>query len=146
METTGAPARLRGRPSWLLNSAALQATRLVNDGFAAVGARRYHYKLLATLEEFGPASQADLSRRGGVDRSDVVAAVNEMAERGFVERAVDPADRRRNIVTITEAGTRHLGHLDEVLAGAQDALLAPLSAAEREDLVGMLSRIVEHHS
>ncbi|GAA0222218.1 hypothetical protein GCM10010492_20480 [Saccharothrix mutabilis subsp. mutabilis] len=146
METRGAPTRLRGTPSWLINEVAVHATRLVNEGFAAVDARRYHYKLLATLEEFGPASQADLGRRGGVDRSDVVATVNELADRGFVERAVDPADRRRNIVTITDAGAAHLRHLDDVLARAQDTLLAPLSAADREDLVRMLSRLAEHHS
>ncbi|WP_309110969.1 MarR family transcriptional regulator [Saccharothrix sp.] len=146
MESRGAPARLRRTPSWLINEVAVHATRLVSEGFASAESRRYHYKLLATLDEFGPASQADLGRRGGVDRSDVVAAVNELAERGFVERAVDPADRRRNIVTITAAGAEHLRHLDEVLAVAQDALLAPLSAAERQELVRMLSRLAEHHS
>ncbi|MBB5953513.1 DNA-binding MarR family transcriptional regulator [Saccharothrix tamanrassetensis] len=146
METRGAPARLRGTPSWLLNQTATVAQRLVADGFGAEGARRYHYSLLATLEEFGPTSQAELGRRGGVDRSDVVATVNELSERGFVERSPDPGDRRRNVVTLTEAGTAHLRHLDEVLARAQEALLAALPRKDREQLVRLLNQVLEHHS
>lgn len=43
-----------------------------------------------------------------MDRSDVVAALNELAGQGLVERTRDPADHRRNIVTITPAGLRAL--------------------------------------
>lgn len=145
METRGAPDRLRGTPSWLLNQAATWARRLVSDGLGAVDARRYHYSLLAALDQFGPASQADLGRRGGLDRSDVVATVNELSDKGFAERRPDPADKRRNIVTITPPGLAHLRHLDRVLGQAQDALLAPLSTAEREELVRMLNVVLEHH-
>ncbi|NUT47851.1 MAG: MarR family transcriptional regulator [Saccharothrix sp.] len=145
METSGAPRRLRGTPSWLISVAATHAHRLVSVVFGVVGARRYHYSLLAALDEFGPASQADLGRRGGLDRSDVVATVNELADQGFVERRPDPGDRRRNIVTITPSGMAHLRHLDRVLGQAQESLLAPLSAAEREELVRMLNVVVEHH-
>jgi MarR family transcriptional regulator, lower aerobic nicotinate degradation pathway regulator len=44
------------------------------------------------------------------------------------------------------AGTAHLGRLDELLAGVQDELLAPLSRAERQQLIGLLSRILEHYA
>ncbi|MEU4803838.1 MarR family winged helix-turn-helix transcriptional regulator [Actinosynnema sp. NPDC023587] len=146
MDSKGAPARLRGTPSWLLGQTALLAQRLVADRLGAEGARRHHYALLAALEEFGPASQAELGRRGGVDRSDVVATVNALSDRGFVERSPDPGDRRRNVVTLTRAGGEHLRHLTGVLAGAQETLLAPLSDAERQDLVRMLTSVLEHHS
>ncbi|MFI9007687.1 MarR family winged helix-turn-helix transcriptional regulator [Actinosynnema sp. NPDC053489] len=145
METSGAPHRLRGTPSWLLGQATTHAQRLVSEALGAVGARRYHYSLLAALEEFGPASQADLGRRGGLDRSDVVATVNELADKGFVLRRPDPGDRRRNIVTVTPAGAAHLRLLDRVLGHAQESLLEPLSAAEREELVRVLNVVLEHH-
>src|SRR5215217_1167090 len=124
-----------GKPSWLMTQTALHAHRLVSDGLAAADARGYHYRLLAALEEFGPASQAALGRRTGIDRSYVVEAVNELADRGLVERARDPEDRRRNIITITPPGARQLRRLDGVLAGIQDELLAPLSTHERDELM-----------
>ncbi|WUE02568.1 winged helix DNA-binding protein [Nonomuraea sp. NBC_00507] len=37
---------------------------------------------------------------------DVVAAIDELAGQGFVERTPDPDDRRRNMVTLTTAGER----------------------------------------
>ncbi|MCC8248347.1 MarR family winged helix-turn-helix transcriptional regulator [Saccharothrix luteola] len=144
METSGAPRRLRGATSWLLGQATTHAARLVSEALGAVGARRYHYSLLAALDEFGPASQAELGRRGGLDRSDVVATVNELAEKGAVERHPDPDDKRRNIVTITPSGVAHLRHLDRVVGQAQETLLAPLSAAEREELVRVLNVVLEH--
>ncbi|TQM78042.1 DNA-binding MarR family transcriptional regulator [Saccharothrix saharensis] len=145
METSGAPQRLRGTTSWLLGQTTTHAHRLVSEALGAVGARRYHYSLLAALDEFGPASQADLGRRGGLDRSDVVATLNELEGKGFVERRPDPGDKRRNIVTITPAGMAHLRHLDRVLGQAHESLLAPLSAAEREELARMLNAVLEHH-
>lgn len=141
-----APTRVRAKPSWLLNQAALPANRLVAAGLAGVDGRRHHYVLLAALDEGGPASQADLSRRTSIDRSDMVAAVNELAEQGLVQRSPDPADRRRNVVSLTAAGRRHLGRLERLLDRAQDELLAPLSPEERRALVDLLTRVVDHHA
>ena len=129
-----------------MTRAASHAHRLVSEGMASAGARGYHYRLLAALAESGPASQAELGRRSGIDRSDVVASVNELAEAGFVERATDPADRRRNVVTMTPAGAGQLQRLDGVLTRIQDHLLAPLSADERDELARLLGRVLDHHA
>jgi MarR family transcriptional regulator, lower aerobic nicotinate degradation pathway regulator len=140
------PTRLRRAPSWLIGQAAAHSHRLLTDRFAAAEARGHHYRLLAALEEFGATSQATLGRRTGIDRSDVVAAINQLAARELVERAPDAADRRRNVITLTPAGRRHLRRLDTVLGEIQEELLAPLSATERDEFARLLSRIVEHHT
>lgn len=146
MESTSAPARLRALPSWLLNQAARPAQHLVTEGLRAVGAQRYHYSVLAALDEFGPASQIALGRRSGIDRSDMVAVVNDLTAQGSVSRQPDATDRRRNVVTITPAGHRHLQALDDIVNGAQRDLLAPLSADERAELVRLLGKVVDHHA
>ncbi|WP_424531180.1 MarR family winged helix-turn-helix transcriptional regulator [Sphaerisporangium viridialbum] len=140
------PKRLRTLPSRLTNQAALVANRIVDQALAKAGVRRYHYSLLAALEEYGPASQANLGRRTGIDRSDMVATVNDLAERHLVKRASDPEDRRRNIITITAAGQRQLTELDRLLADAQDEFLTPLPTADRQHLIDLLTRLAEHHS
>lgn len=140
------PARLRGMPSRLLSMLATHAQRLVGEALADADARTYHYALLAALEEFGPASQAALSRRTGIYRSDLVATINELADRKLLERTPDPGDRRRNVITLTREGRRHLGRLDALLADVQNDLLAPLSAVERDALTGLLGRLLDHHT
>ncbi|MGW0197772.1 MarR family winged helix-turn-helix transcriptional regulator [Nonomuraea sp. NPDC003201] len=139
------PQRLRTLPSRLTNHAAQTANRIVDQALGQAGLRRYHYALLAALEEYGPASQAALGRRTGIDRSDMVATVNDLAERRLLERAPDPDDRRRNIITITAAGRSQLTHLDRLLAAAQDEFLSPLPPADRQNLIDLLTRLVDHH-
>jgi MarR family transcriptional regulator, lower aerobic nicotinate degradation pathway regulator len=140
------PARWERLPSWLLTQTASHAHRLVGEGFSSVNARGYHYRLLVTLEEFGPASQAALGRRSGIHLSDMVAAINELAEHKLVQRTPDPADRRRNVISLTTAGKRQLRRLEKRLAETQDELLAPLSPEERQRLTDLLSRLLDHHN
>ncbi|MBT2233269.1 MarR family winged helix-turn-helix transcriptional regulator [Nonomuraea sp. NEAU-A123] len=140
------PDRLRRRASRLLSQMTAQSDRLTNEGLAQADARKWHYAALASLQEYGPGSQATLSRRTGIYRSDMVAVLNELAERGLVERAPDPGDRRRNVITITAQGRRHLHCLDKVLDDLHEELLAPLLPAERDQFVDLLTRLVDHHT
>ncbi|WP_189545035.1 MarR family winged helix-turn-helix transcriptional regulator [Streptomyces gelaticus] len=140
------PDRLRRRASRLLSQLTMRSDRLITEGLARTGARKWHYAVLASLQEYGPGSQAELSRRSGIHRSDIVGVLNELAERHLVERAPDPADRRRNIITISPRGRRHLRLLDKILDGLDDEVLAPLSQAERDQFVRLLGRLLDHHT
>src|SRR5215813_13915982 len=131
-------ARLRNLPTRLLSLAAMLSDRRVNDALGRADARKWHYAVLATLDEFGPASQAELSERTRIHRSDLVAVINELTERALVDRSADPADRRRNVVTLTRQGHRHLLRLDRLLAEVQNEVLAPLSPPQREQLAQLL--------
>ncbi len=121
-----APSRIRDRPTWLISRTYGRSHGLLNDGFAASGAglRSYHYRLLAALEEWGPVGQADLGRSTSVDRSDV-------------------DNRRRNIVSITPAGSKQLRALDHVLDEIQERVLAPLSQNERRQLTKLLRKLAD---
>ena len=132
-------------PSRLLSQTSMHGDRLVNEALAAVDSRKWHYAVLVALQDSGPASQATLSRRTCIYRSDLVAVINELAERDLVERTPDPEDRRRNVITLTPQGREHLRRLDDLLSDVQDNLLAPLDRTERAQLVGLLTRLIEHH-
>ncbi|MFI0718237.1 MarR family winged helix-turn-helix transcriptional regulator [Streptomyces sp. NPDC021224] len=139
------PTRLRALPSRLLGLAGMWSDRRVADGLAAIGAHKWHYAVLAALHEYGPASQAQLSDRSGIHRSDMVAAINELAAEEYVARAPDPSDRRRNVITITPRGRRRLARIDTLLTDLQDDVLAPLTPAERTELTRLLALLVAHH-
>ena len=138
-----APALLMTKPTWLISQVSAHAHAVMAGRLGSVHARGYHFRVLAALAEFGPASQASLGRRADMDRSDVTAAVGELAAAGLVRRAADAGDRRRNIVTITDPGLVRLRELDNILAAVQDEVLAPLSADERSVLTGLLTRVLE---
>lgn len=133
--------RVASRPTWLLSRAHQRAHGLLRTAFEAEGVRGYHFRVLAALEEYGASSQADIGRRTLIDRSDVVATIDDLVASGHVRRDSDPADGRRNLVTITRAGKVALERWDRVLTGVQEEVLQPLTAAERRTLVRLLEKI-----
>jgi DNA-binding MarR family transcriptional regulator len=122
-------------------NARAQAIRL--DAFSAADSSGYITRLLASLADEGEASQAELSRRTGIDPSDVVAALNEMASHGFITRRRDASDGRRNVVAMTARGRTELRRLDAVVAAIQERFLAPLTSAERRQLLHILTKLAD---
>ena len=133
--------RVATTPTWLLSRANARAQRLLAEAFAEQGVRGYHFRLLAAIEEHSPTSQANLGRQTGLDRSDVVATLNDLVAAGLARREPDPDDRRQNLVTITTDGRARLDQLDAVLSQVQKDFLAPLTATEQNTLTRLLSKL-----
>ena len=115
---------------------------MLNDALNKAGMSGYQFRVLAALEEHGPASQAEVSRRTGIDTSDVVAAVNDLVSTRYARRRPDQNDRRRNIVSITRAGLGALERVGRVIDAVQDEVLEPLSNAERDTLMRLLAKLL----
>ena len=86
-----------------MSEAARRGHQLVSDGFAEEGLRKPHFTVLVTLDEIGPASQAELGRRLWIDRKNMVAVINDLETAGLVED-VDEGHVRRLSVGTTNVG------------------------------------------
>jgi MarR family transcriptional regulator, lower aerobic nicotinate degradation pathway regulator len=139
-----APSRIAQRPTWLISRVYARSSRLLGTAFEAHGGglRGYHYRLLAAIDEYGAASQADLGRSVSLDRSDVTAVLSELEARCLVERAVDPEHKRRKIVTLTPAGREQLLALDAIVDQIQEDFLVPLTTVQRRQLTDLLGRLL----
>jgi DNA-binding MarR family transcriptional regulator len=135
------PRRLTKLPSWLAGQAAQRAARLVSEALGEEGFRRHHFAVMTALAEDGAASQAELGRRVWLDRSDLHAVLNELERDGLVARKQDERDRRRNLVELTPAGTAALKRLDARVDSAQEEFLAPLTEADRRELLRLLAEL-----
>src|SRR4051794_35109354 len=109
-------------------------------------AARADFAVLAALTEYGPLSQAEIGRRLGLDRNDVNGILNRLESAHRVGRQIDPADRRRNIVTVSPAGHAYLAELQDHTDAVQDELLVGLDTAERRHLQSLLAKLLQGHS
>lgn len=134
-------AAIRSLPSWLLGRAAARGRALVAEALAVEGLKMWHHVVLSAVRDLAPVAQADLGRSAGLDPKDLVGILNDLQSAELVVREPDPKDRRKNAVSLTEDGARLLRRCEKAARAANDELLAPLSAAERERFMGLLIRI-----
>jgi len=138
------PPSLLELDAYLLSKIGKDARRRAAVRLAERELRLWHMAVLAALEDFGPLVQRELAARLGLDPSDVVKVLDELTARGQVERTRDPADRRRVQARLTPAGHAVLAELLAEARATDENLLAPLDPAERRQLHGLLTRVLDH--
>ncbi|MEV8070814.1 MULTISPECIES: MarR family winged helix-turn-helix transcriptional regulator [unclassified Streptomyces] len=134
-------AEIRSLPSWLLGRAAARGRALVAEALAGHGLKMWHHVVLSAVRDLAPVAQADLGRGVGLDPKDLVGVLNDLQSAGLVLREPDPRDRRKNAVSLTAEGARLLERCERAAREANDTLLEPLSAAERDRFMELLVRI-----
>lgn len=126
----------------MLVRASAGMTRLGAETLAPLGIDGRHYGVLAVLSELGPVSQQRLADLLAVDRSTMVAFVDELERQGHVRRGRDPGDRRAYAIELTDSGAELQRKAADLLAGCERKYLDPLSAAERRQLLDLLGQLV----
>jgi DNA-binding MarR family transcriptional regulator len=116
----------------------LKAGHVIGVEFEAaldsLGLTGREFLVLSFVRTAPDLSQQGLSERLGLDPTLVVGLVDALEERSYLRRAKDPADRRRNVLSLTTSGIAV--HDDAVAAAghAEQAFLAPLTPAQRTEL------------
>jgi DNA-binding MarR family transcriptional regulator len=85
-------------------------------------------------------TQHEFSKALNLDPSTVVGLLHELEEPGLVTRRRDPADRRRQIVSLSESGAAVFAGTH--CTGIDDELLKTLAPSERAMLHSLLVRAV----
>jgi DNA-binding MarR family transcriptional regulator len=99
------------------------------------------WAVLAKLHEAGPSSQNRLGRLTAMDAATIKGVVDRLIERGFIETRPDPADARRRVIALSEAGRRLVERSIEQARAITRETLDPLTPGEREALVGLLRKL-----
>jgi DNA-binding MarR family transcriptional regulator len=87
---------------------------------------------LSKLHQIGDCSQNLLGRLIGMDVATIKGVVERLVKRGYVQIAPDLTDRRRLVLTVTDAGRALYARLAPVAASVSDATLAPLRPQDRD--------------
>ena len=99
------------------------------------------FSALTFVVETPNLTQSDLARRLGIERSGLVAIVDELEGRGYLNRVAVPQDRRIQALAPTDAGVQAYEAALALIHAHEDRVLHMLDAKEREQLVHLLKKI-----
>lgn len=99
------------------------------------------FSALALIMQFPLITQSDLARKLGIERSGLVAIIDDLEGRGYVVRQPVPTDRRVQALAPTEVGKVAYQHAIEAVRAHEAQLLSGLTVQETQTLVGLLKKI-----
>jgi DNA-binding MarR family transcriptional regulator len=117
------------------------ATDLFAARIEAYELKPKHVGLMVVLDAGRASSQLEIAGVMGVAPSLVVALADHLEKLGAIQRVRDPADRRRQLLTLTERGRELLAVCGKLAQSADAAFAADLTAAESAVLSGLLDRL-----
>ncbi|WP_230461379.1 MarR family winged helix-turn-helix transcriptional regulator [Sphingobium sp. CAP-1] len=111
------------------------------ETFSDLGLTQKQVAILWLIEDQPGIAQADIGRRLRMDRASVMAIVNRMQDRGFLKRGASAHDRRRQTLSLTDAGAVELRKARASIAAHEAWLKARFTAEETASLMALLRRI-----
>jgi len=135
------PAGLARWTGFLLARAHQRAHGLFQAALAPLELTPKSFGALSVITERGPLSQAALGETLRVDRTTIVAVVDELEHSGYVTRGHNSADRRVHSLEVTPSGQAALRAAERLASGSHDELLGDLTSSERDELRALLARI-----
>jgi len=100
-----------------------------------------HFGVMTVLDKRPGLTQQDLADHSNVDRSSMVAVLDELERRGLAERRSDPADRRKRSIHLTGEGHSQLQKMRAVARTVGEQNFARLSDEERATLHHLLRKL-----
>jgi DNA-binding MarR family transcriptional regulator len=135
------PEELVASSTFLLKRLGLVAKEQAMEAYEATGLHPYHHAVLAVLDEGSRETQGAIADSLGYDRGQLVGLLDDLEQRGLVERRRDPTDRRRHTVRMTPAGEHALAELRTLAADLENGFLAELDEGERAELHALLLKV-----
>ncbi len=94
----------------------------------------WEYVILVSIADEPGLSQNDLARKSRRDPTRLIRHLDELAERNLIARDVDPTDRRRRVVSLTDTGAALVRATQQDIRAMEAQLLHALPPAEQDRL------------
>jgi DNA-binding MarR family transcriptional regulator len=135
----------RHAPGHLIRRAHQVSVAIFMEETADFDVTPVQFAILNALLQDPGEDQVTLSRKVAFDAATFGSVITRLEARGWVRREADAADRRRKLLRVTQAGVDAVQRMRRAVAKVQQRILAPLDAAERDQLIALLDRLVAGH-
>jgi DNA-binding MarR family transcriptional regulator len=99
------------------------------------------YVVLDALDRSPVRTQAALAEAIGADKTRIIPTLDELQERGYIERRPDPDDRRVRLLEITPAGREVKNAVQADIQHSEEHWLDELTVEERRVFLRALEKL-----
>jgi DNA-binding MarR family transcriptional regulator len=107
----------------------------------ANGLSMWGYSVLVALDRSAIRTQAALADAIGADKTRIIAILDELQDKGLIERMPDPEDRRARLLAITRDGRRVKEATQAAIQRGEERWLGMLSASDRATFLRVLQEL-----
>jgi DNA-binding MarR family transcriptional regulator len=120
----------------------------ISSNIARLYGQRYglavtEWRVMAVLGLYPDLSAGEVAERTAMDKVAVSRAVARLLERGFIERGTHGGDRRRSVLALSPQGFEVYDVVAPLVLTSERLLLAGLNPQEREQLDGLLAKLLQ---
>ena len=105
------------------------------------GLSMWGYSVLVALDRSAIRTQAALAEAIGADKTRIIAILDELQDKGLIERVADPEDRRARLLAITKDGRRVKEATQAAIQRGEERWLGTLSASDRATFLRILQEL-----
>ena len=129
--------------AFLLSQVGINAARQFAERLEEADLQPPLFRILNLVDAAEGRSQQAIGEAIQVPPSRMVALVDELEERGLVERRPNPEDRRIRALFLTRKGRQTLARGREIARAHEEQLTVGMAAADRDRLTQLLQQIVD---
>jgi len=109
--------------------------------FAVQDVTFVQYSVMVNIREGLAVTASDICQKISHDTGALTRLIDQLEERGLLERERSEADRRRVEIRLTPAGDKKLEHLIRIVVDFWNDMLADFSKEEADIMTDILSRM-----
>ena len=132
-------------PGHLIRRAQQRAVAIFMEETAGFDVTPVQFAILNALMDDPGEDQITLSGRVAFDAATSGSVLGRLEAKGWVRREADPLDRRRKLLWITPEGGEVALRMKRAVSRAQQRIVSPLDARERDQLAALLAKLVAGH-
>jgi DNA-binding MarR family transcriptional regulator len=126
-------------PGHLIRRSKQKSTAAFMDAFAEFDVTPIQYAVLHVLQIMPGLDRTELCELVGLDNSTIGGVLARLKARKLL---LQQAEGRRHLLTSTPAAAALLARMSRIMPEVQAAILHPLTARERQQLIRLLSKLV----
>ncbi|MBN9390940.1 MAG: MarR family transcriptional regulator [Chloroflexi bacterium] len=131
----------------LIGELARRRFQIAEKHYSALRLNHTEARLLTLLHrEDGKASQDTLSNMLNVDRSNAGRALKNLEAEGYIERYQSAADKRTNLVKITDKGRETVAEIEKLKEKMIQEFLGDLSEDEAGQIINLLRKVYSNEA